>query len=132
MADMTTREILDLIQRRSRLDQIFQQNPYMAEIYPSADSRQALEVFQIYQGSGEVFDLSQRPIFRQPFSFGGERTTAHGYFVHAEKCIACGKCNDVCPQDCITHEGPRVIDPSHCLHCGRCLEVCPTGAVERR
>ena len=55
-----------------RLAEIFSQNPYMARIYPTERSRQALEVFQLYRGEGEYFDLSQQPPFRQSFSFGGE------------------------------------------------------------
>ena len=104
----------------------------MAQIYPTEASREALEVFQIWRGSSELFDLSQRPIYRQSFSFGGQASNAHGYFIDTNKCIACGTCNEACPQDCISHDGARAIDQSHCLHCGRCLEVCPAGAVERR
>ena len=43
---------------------LFEKNPYMAEIYPTEASREALTVFQIYEGSGEYFDLSKRPIER--------------------------------------------------------------------
>lgn len=32
------------------LDKIFAHNPYMAEIYPTEQSRQVLTVFQIYCG----------------------------------------------------------------------------------
>ena len=53
------------------LSEIFEKNPYMKAIYPNAASRTALTVFQIYKGSGEFFDLSQKPIFRERFSFGG-------------------------------------------------------------
>ena len=52
---------------RERLEEIFERNPYMARIYPTRRSREALEVFQIYQGEGEYFDLSQQPPFRQSF-----------------------------------------------------------------
>ena len=58
---------------RERLEEIFERNPYMARIYPTRRSREALEVFQLYQGEGEYFDLSQQPPFRQSFSFGGGR-----------------------------------------------------------
>lgn len=50
---------------KERLDEIFAKNPYMAKIYPTAQSRNALEVFQLYKGEGEYFDLSgSRPIVR--------------------------------------------------------------------
>ena len=46
------------------LQKLFEKNPYMNEIYPTEKSRQALTVFQLYEGSGEWFDLSQKPIER--------------------------------------------------------------------
>ena len=42
----------------------------MFEIYPTEESRKALTVFQIYEGSGEWFDLSKKPIERASFTFG--------------------------------------------------------------
>ena len=51
---------------------IFDNNTYMYDIYPSEQSREVLRVFQIYEGSGEFYDLSQKPIFRESFSFKGE------------------------------------------------------------
>ena len=114
---------------QNRLKEIFEKNPYMAEIYPTESSRDALEVFQIYEASGEVFDLSQKPIFRQSFSFGGERVKEGGYQIIPEKCIGCGSCVEVCPQGCILGDCPKEIDQSHCLHCGNCFRTCPVGAV---
>lgn len=114
---------------KDKLDEIFVRNPYMTDIYPTEASRQALVVFWIYQGEGEVFDLSQKPIFRQSFAFGGHAVKQSGYRILADKCIGCGKCVAVCPQNCIEGTKPRVINESHCLHCGNCLSVCPAGAV---
>ncbi len=50
---------------------LFEKNPYMYEIYPSEDSRKALTVFHLFEGSGEWFDLSKKPIERDTFTFGG-------------------------------------------------------------
>ena len=50
---------------------LFEKNPYMLEIYPTEESRKALTVFQIYEGSGEWFDISKKPIERDSFTFGG-------------------------------------------------------------
>lgn len=116
---------------KERLGEIFEQNPYMAKIYPTEKSRDALEVFQLYRGEGEYFDLSQLPPYRQSFSFGGEAVHATGYRVNADKCIGCQGCHSVCPQGCISNTIPRVIDPSHCIHCGNCFRICPVKAVER-
>ena len=64
-----------------RLPRLFEKNPYMAEIYPTEESRTALTVFQIYEGTGEWFDLSKRPIERASFTFGGAEEIKEGYFV---------------------------------------------------
>ena len=110
---------------------LFDKNPYMKEIYPTEESRYALTVFQIYEGSGEWFDLSRKPIERAAFTFGGAERKQEGYFI-TDACIGCASCAAVCPQNCIREGTPFVIDQAHCLHCGNCLTVCPAGAVEKR
>ena len=113
-----------------RIPELFELNPYMKEIYPTEESMQALTVFQIYEGSGEWFDLSKKPIERASFTFGGAEKRAEGYFI-TDACIGCGSCAAVCPQNCIMTECiPYVIAQEHCLHCGNCLTACPVGAVE--
>lgn len=116
---------------KERLDEIFEKNPYMAKIYPTKESRDALEVFHLYKGEGEYFDLSQLPPFRQSFSFGGEAIHETGYRINPDKCIGCQGCRSVCPQNCISNTIPRVIDRSRCLHCGNCFRICPVKAVEK-
>ena len=110
---------------------LYEKNPYMLEIYPTEESRKALTVFQIYEGSGEWFDLSKKPIERDSFTFGGAESKAAGYFV-TDACIACGSCLSDCPQSCIELNEKAVIRQENCLHCGNCAEVCPVGAVVRR
>lgn len=116
------------------LPQLFTKNPYMAEIYPTESSRSALTVFQIYEGTGEWFDLSQKPIHRDSFAFGQPDNAPElqsGYRI-TDACIGCGTCVAVCPQNCIQSGSiPFVIDPHHCLHCGNCFRDCPAGAVEK-
>lgn len=43
-----------------RIPVLFEKNPYMKEIYPTEESVKALTVFQIYEGTGEWFDLSKK------------------------------------------------------------------------
>ena len=115
-----------------RIPELFEKNPYMRRIYPTEDSMHALTVFQIYEGTGEWFDLSKKPVERASFTFGGAEETQQGYFIN-DRCIGCGNCVHVCPQDCIVQDGiPFVIRQEHCLHCGNCMAECPTGAVERK
>jgi uncharacterized pyridoxamine 5'-phosphate oxidase family protein len=111
---------------------LFEKNPYMYEIYPTEESMRALTAFQIFEGSGEWFDLSKKPIERANFSFGGAERRETGYFI-TDACIGCETCGTVCPQNCIDFsDTPAVIAEEHCLCCGNCAEVCPVGAVEKR
>lgn len=114
------------------LPTLFQKNPYMNEIYPSVESMSALTVFQLYEGSGEWFDLSKKPIERAGFTFGGGKANQERYFV-TDKCIGCKLCYSHCPQKCIDIEKkPVVIQQEHCLHCGNCYEICLVRAIEKR
>lgn len=118
-----------------KLEEVFAENPYMNEIYPSMESRNALEVFQMYEGQGEYFDLSVKPIYRDTFYLGKNHdinTNTHGFYV-VESCSKCGKCFLECPQGCIgLSDGTVSINQAHCLHCGRCYEICPQKAISKR
>lgn len=117
---------------KERLKRLFEKNPYMNEIYPDEKSQSALTVFQLYEGTGEWFDLSKKPIERQRFMFGGAVDIESGYFVN-DNCIGCGKCISVCPQKCIDSTvQPFKINQNHCLHCGNCFRACPVNAIMKR
>lgn len=114
-----------------KIPYLFEKNPYMKEIYPAESSRQALTVFKIYEGEGEWFDLSKKPIERENFAFGKQNSLQGGYKINAQ-CIGCGSCLEVCPQQCIDlSKIPAVINSQHCLHCGNCFNACPVQAVEK-
>ena len=114
---------------KEKLNEIFEKNPYMKGIYPE-DTRDALEVFWLYQADGEYFDISNPShIVRDSIFIGKESGQKAGYAV-TEKCIGCKLCYSVCPQKCINIEKvPVEINPHHCLHCGRCVEICPKKAI---
>lgn len=115
------------------LPRLFEKNPYMWEIYPTQESQKALTVFQIYDGSGEWFDLSQKPMERFSFTFGREKAEVERYYFITSSCIGCGDCKTGCPQNCIDLAStPAAIVQEHCLHCGNCYEICPVKAIERR
>ncbi|MCD8331467.1 MAG: 4Fe-4S binding protein [Oscillospiraceae bacterium] len=115
-----------------KLDEIFEKNPYMQKIYPG-NTRSALEVFRLYEASGEYFDISAPAhVTRDSFVIGQPEAVVSGYFV-GDKCIGCKLCYSVCPQKCIDiSTKPVVIDQSRCLHCGRCAEICPKQTIEKR
>lgn len=114
------------------LDRLFDKNSYMKEIYPTEESRKALTVFRIYEGNGEWFDLSKKPIERASFTFGKGQNTNRGYEI-GESCVGCKACEPVCPQNCIDFSTvPAKIVQKSCLHCGNCMNVCPGNAVIKR
>ena len=112
------------------LDLAFERNPYMQTIYPGT-TRQALVMFELYEGQGEIFDLNQRPVYRQRFTIGEVEPAGMRYGITA-KCDGCGICLSVCPQQCIELTGKQAhIRQEHCLHCGQCQQHCPRQAVVR-
>nr|WP_307999538.1 4Fe-4S binding protein [uncultured Merdimonas sp.] len=118
-----------------KLEEVFRQNPYMAEIYPQEESRKALEVFRVAEGTGEFFDLSVKPVYRDSFVLGTGRqeTGQAGGYVITDRCRGCRICYSRCPQKCIDMSSrPFVIRQEHCLHCGNCMSACPFNAVEKR
>ncbi|MCD7892935.1 MAG: 4Fe-4S binding protein [Erysipelotrichaceae bacterium] len=115
-----------------KLDAMFDKNEYMKEIYPN-DTRKALQVFRLYEASGEYFDISDPShVTRDSITIGDTTQKIHGYFV-GKDCIGCKLCYSVCPQKCIDiSRKPVVIDQNHCSHCGRCVEICPKQTIEKR
>lgn len=97
------------------LPRLLEKNPYMQEIYPTPESQKALTVFQLYAGSGDWLDLSQKPIERFSFSFGEAQAESEGYFI-TDACAVCRACEAVCPQGCIDFTSvPPAIRQEPCL-----------------
>ena len=55
--------------------------------------------------------------------------------IDQEKCVACGTCVDVCPQDVFfgsqENDIPLVSYPDECWHCDACVQECPVEGVVR-
>lgn len=115
-----------------KLDEIFEKNTYMKEIYPG-DTRSPLEVFRLYEAQGEYFDISNpSQVVRERIVIGNAKAEQAGYLI-GKDCTGCSVCLSVCPQKCIAMCAMQaVIDQKHCLHCGRCAEICPAQVIRKR
>lgn len=43
-----------------------------------------------------------------------------------EKCISCGQCDEICPQNAIKYHKVKKL---RCIGCGRCAKICPKDAI---
>lgn len=50
--------------------------------------------------------------------------------VVADRCIGCGRCVEICPQEAVEPGRPPRLDLDRCIGCLCCGEVCPEGAIE--
>ncbi|MCM1483709.1 MAG: 4Fe-4S binding protein [Muribaculaceae bacterium] len=48
--------------------------------------------------------------------------------IDTDKCIQCGRCEDVCKGECIDLRD-HVVDGSRCINCFNCINVCPNDAI---
>jgi ferredoxin len=50
--------------------------------------------------------------------------------VERNKCLACGGCISVCPQDAISMiSNTAVVNKNKCISCKICITTCPIGAI---
>ncbi len=78
--------------------------------------------------------LILQPDIRQSLDFSGGKRAS----IITDKCIGCGKCEEVCNFDAVTLNGPAndvagktyVIDPISCEGCKVCVEFCPADAIK--
>ncbi len=78
--------------------------------------------------------LVLEPDIKQTHDFNGGKLAS----VIPEKCIGCGKCEEVCNFDAVRFNGPAndvvektyTIDPISCEGCGVCVHFCPVDAIE--
>lgn len=112
---------------RGTIDRIFELHPKMSNLYPG-NKREILEAFCMYEGRGEIFDLSGQKPERERYSFGGAIVNPAGYKIN-ENCNQCGACLDGCPTGSISLSGQPAINGAKCLECGSCYEACPNNAI---
>ena len=53
----------------NKLVDLLDKNPYMYELYPTEERRQTLRAFQIYDGSGYLYELGTKPPRQTYFKF---------------------------------------------------------------
>jgi MinD superfamily P-loop ATPase len=78
--------------------------------------------------------LVLQPSIRQTSDFSGGKKAS----IITDKCVGCGKCEEVCNFDAATFKGPAndvcektyIIDPIACEGCGVCFHFCPNDAIE--
>jgi len=96
---------------------------------------------------GKIFDIKQFAVHDGP----GIRTTIffkgcplncwwchnpegisldNDIFYYETKCIGCGTCIDVCPEDAIEIDGSISIERKVCTGCGLCSDNCPSDALQ--
>ena len=50
--------------------------------------------------------------------------------VNKEKCLSCGECISVCPNDAIFMiAGKADVSKNSCVGCGICIKTCPVAAI---
>jgi pyruvate formate lyase activating enzyme len=59
----------------------------------------------------------------------GKKLTPELYWEN-EKCISCGSCIEVCPENAISFDFQKFIDRELCNNCFECVDICPSTALK--
>ncbi len=51
-------------------------------------------------------------------------------FYIKDNCISCGKCENLCPTNCVSLKEGKPVWGKGCTHCMACICLCPTEAIE--
>ena len=101
-------------------------NILRAQITPEEEGKMVLELegsrHQIEQGLGY---LKAQKVAVEPI--------AKDIRIDSQKCIHCGVCVAVCPQDALTmsaEDARLVFDRNKCILCELCVPVCPVKAIK--
>lgn len=74
----------------------------------------------------ELFNMSEEKAKKRQEALGEAYRTTD---VDENKCIGCGRCEDVCWYKGIKIEGRKAHKTSSCIGCGYCFQVCPVKAL---
>ena len=74
-------------------------------------------------------------LFNMPDDFAKARQNALGDAyqaaqVNTDKCVGCGRCEDVCWHEGIEVKGRKAVKTDKCIGCGYCFQVCPVEALK--
>ena len=100
----------------------------IASDFVSADGMVVMSHFKAHEMAGFGGAIKNVAMGCAPAA-GKKEQHAVKFFADDDKCIACGKCAEVCPESAITVESAAEIDKSKCIGCGECMTVCPTDAI---
>ena len=108
------------------------------------DTVEVEKLVTLYAKAGcKFFDLSAKPEIIDAAKQGLKRADVNdAYFcvsvgikgdphiskaqINYEKCIECGKCDEICPHNAIKY---HKVKRMKCIGCGRCAKVCPQSAI---
>jgi uncharacterized Fe-S center protein len=100
----------------------------LAKDIVSADSVLVLSHFKGHEMAGFGGAIKNLAMGGAPAA-GKKEQHAPKIFINQDKCIGCGKCSAVCPEQAIAvREKKAAIALDKCIGCGECLTVCPVKA----
>ncbi len=111
-------------------------NPIFDVCIKDQEKYNAMVVFCIYAGRGDIFDYDfaqehrDNKLNRIYFNFNGKPIKYSGLKINQDKCIRCGICDKKCSfKAIIKNESSYMIDKYRCDECGDCYINCPTKAI---
>lgn len=111
-------------------------NPLFDMCIKDQEKYQAMVVFCIASGRGDIFDYDfeqrtrENKLNRIYFAYNGEKENFKGLTIETEKCISCGLCMENCSFLAIKEDhGVYSIDTYRCDECGDCYGSCPVNAI---
>lgn len=84
-----------------------------------------------YRGLARVIPETERRgyFFNVSVGIKGDPHVSKAH-IEDSKCLKCGACKQICPQDAISFSNDLKLNKLRCIGCGRCIKVCPSRAME--